>query len=253
MKSNAAALQQRPFHLSKKPEKPTMPIPHLPFSLWMSITALGSVGVMIPLALAAAAWLALAYSWRYALGWLALLGVASGIVFASKVAFIGWGLGVRGWNFTGVSGHAMVATAVIPVALFVALLRSRGTLRAAGVVAGLLLGGIIGVSRVVLHAHSVSEVVTGWGLGALVALTFVRLAWKAEPGKLSPAPVAASLATVAVALHGVPVPTQHWITEIALGLSGHEHPYVRARWKAVPQPAPERRTDAILAPLAMAA
>lgn len=215
-----------------------------PSSLWLSITALGSVGVMIPLALAVAAWLAIGYPRRYALGWLGVLGAASGLVFVSKIAFLGWGLGVRGWDFTGISGHAMVATAVLPVALFVALLPARGAIRAAGVLLGLAGGVAVGVSRIVLNAHSESEVIAGCALGAVVAVSFARLAWRAEAGRLSPAPVAASLAVVAITLHGVPVPTQYWITQIALELSGHERPYIRARWKAGHYDAPIRRTEA---------
>ncbi|WP_159835814.1 phosphatase PAP2 family protein [Burkholderia sp. 8Y] len=215
----------------------------LPASLWMSITALGSIGVMLPVGLAAAAWLALGYGWKYTIQWLALLGAGSGCVALSKIAFIGWGVGMRNIDFTGISGHAFMATAVLPVACFVALLPARGAVRAGGVALGLLLGVVVGGSRVVVNAHSVSEVVTGCALGGAVAIAFVSIAWRAEPGKLSPTPVTASLCAVVVALHGVPVPTQHWITEIALGLSGHGRPYVRARWKAKIYRAPERRAD----------
>jgi membrane-associated phospholipid phosphatase len=215
----------------------------LSFSAWIFMTALGSVGVMGPVALIVAAWLALGYRWKYAGAWLALLGAASGLVALSKIAFIGWGIGVRHLDFTGISGHALMSTAVLPVAIFVALLPTRGAVRAIGVALGLMLGIWVGVSRVVLDAHSVSEVVAGCALGAVVALAFVWIAWRAESGKLAPAPVAASLAVVVVALHGVPVPTQHWITEIALGLSGHERPYVRASWKAKTFRAPDRRTE----------
>jgi membrane-associated phospholipid phosphatase len=215
----------------------------LPVSTWISVTALGSVGVMGPVALIVAAWLAVGYRWKYAGAWLALLGTASTLVALSKIAFIGWGIGVRHLDFTGISGHALMSTAVLPVAIFVALLPARGTIRALGVAFGLLLGVWVGVSRVVLDAHSVSEVVAGCALGAAVALAFVWFAWRAESGKLAPTPVAASLAAVVVALHGMPVPTQHWITEIALGLSGHERPYVRASWKSKAFRAPERRTE----------
>ncbi|WP_244816837.1 phosphatase PAP2 family protein [Caballeronia sp. Lep1P3] len=218
----------------------------------MSVTALGSIGVMLPVALAAAAWLALGYRWKYTFEWLGLLGAGSGAVALSKIAFIGWGIGMRDLDFTGISGHAFMATSVLPVALFVALLPARGAIRAGGVAIGLLLGAAVGGSRVAVNAHSWSEVVAGCILGAFVALAFARIAWQAEPGKLSPTPVAASLAAVVVALHGVPVPTQHWITEIALGLSGHERPYVRARWKTKNYRIPERRAE-FDAPRALAA
>ncbi|KIG08571.1 PAP2 family protein [Caballeronia concitans] len=215
----------------------------LPVSVWMSITALGSTGVMLPVAIAAAAWLALGYRWKYTVEWIALFGAGSCLVALSKIAFIGWGIGIRNVDFTGFSGHAYMATSVLPVAMFVALLPARGAIRASGVLFGLLLGVVVGGSRVVVNAHSVSEVVSGCALGAAVSLAFVCIAWRAEAGKLSPTPVAASLAAVVVALHGVPVPTQHWITEIALGLSGHHYPYVRALWKSKSHRRLERRTD----------
>jgi membrane-associated phospholipid phosphatase len=218
-----------------------------PLSLWISITSLGSVGVMIPLALAAAAWLALGYPKRFALCWLVLFGGASMLVLLTKIAFLGWGLGLRQWDFTGISGHAMVSSAALPVALFVALLPGNRWVRGLGVSVGVLAGVLVGVSRLRLNAHSVSEVVAGCALGALVALLFVAYAWRAEAGRLSPAPVAASLALVALTLHGVAVPTQRWVTDIALHLSGHERPFIRARWKAgrydPPVSVPVRRVD----------
>lgn len=203
-----------------------------PLSTWLSITSLGSVGVMIPLALVIAAWLALGYPWRFAVSWLALLGGACGLVFLTKIAFLGWGIGYRAWDFTGISGHAMASSAVLPVALFVACLPGRPWLRALGAGAGVIAGVMVGVSRILLNAHSVSEVIAGCALGAAAALLFVAFAWRAEAGKLSPAPVAVSLALITIALHGMPVPTQRWITDIALQLSGHEQPFIRARWKA---------------------
>lgn len=217
-------------------------------SFWINVTALGSVGVMAPVALAAAAWLAVGYRWKYAFAWLGLLGAAGALVALTKIAFIGWGVGVRDWDFTGISGHALMSTATLPVALFVALLTTPRVWRASGVALGLALGVLVGVSRVVLDAHSWSEVVAGCALGAVVALAFVAIAWRAEPGRVSGTPVAASLAAVVLLLHGIPVPTQQWITQIALGLSGHERPYVRARWKIRHYEIPQRRTDLQVTP-----
>ncbi|HEY4295481.1 MAG TPA: phosphatase PAP2 family protein [Paraburkholderia sp.] len=208
-------------------------MPDLPLHLWYAITSLGGAGMTLPLAFAIALWLALGYTWRMAAGWLLLLGVAIGVVTVTKLAFLGWGVGVRELDFTGVSGHAMLSTAVYPVTLFLMLLPTRPAIRLIGVVLGLAAGVAVGLSRVVLSAHSPSEAVTGCLVGALAALLFVRIAWNAEPGRLAALPVAVSMLVLAVLMHGVHVPTQRWVTHIALTVSGHERPFIRAKWKAV--------------------
>jgi membrane-associated phospholipid phosphatase len=227
-------------------------MPDLPFHIWYSITSLGSVRPALPLAIAIALWLALGYSWRMAAGWLLLLGAAIGVVTVTKLAFLGWGVGVRELDFTGVSGHAMLSTAVYPVALFLMLLPARPALRLVGVLIGLAAGIAVGLSRVVLDAHSPSEAITGCIVGALTALMFVRWSWDAEPGRLSAVPVTVSLVMLFVGLHGVHVPTQRWVTHIALKVSGHDRPFIRARWKAgrynSPNAAPLSQTQNTLVP-----
>jgi hypothetical protein len=207
-------------------------MPDLPSHVWYSITSLGGAGLTLPLAIAIALWLALGYSWRMAAGWLLLLGAAIGVVTVTKLAFLGWGVGVRELDFTGLSGHAVLSTAVYPVALFLMLLPARPAFRLAGVLLGLAAGIAVGLSRVVLSAHSPSEAITGCIVGAVTALMFVRWSWDAEPGRLSAVPVAVSLLMLTVGLHGVHLPTQRWVTHIALKVSGHERPFIRARWKA---------------------
>jgi hypothetical protein len=48
------------------------------------------------------------------------------------------------------------------------------------------------------------------------------------------------------------VPTQRWVTHIALKVSGHDRPFIRAKWKAVrdvrPATAPLSQTLNTLAP-----
>ena len=227
-------------------------MPELSDHLWYSITSLGGAGMTLPLAFAIALWLAVGYTWRMAAGWLLLLGAAIGLVTVTKLAFLGWGVGVRELDFTGVSGHAMLSTAVYPVALFLILLRTHPSVRVLGVLLGLAAGMAVGLSRVVLSAHSPSEAITGCLVGALAALLFVRMAWKAQPERLSAFPVAVSLMVLAVLMHGVHVPTQRWVTHIALKVSGHERPFIRAKWKAVrdvrPTAAPLSQTRNTLAP-----
>jgi hypothetical protein len=206
-------------------------MPDLPLRLWYLISSFGGAGVTLPLALAIAVWLAIGYSARMALNWLVLLTVAVVLVTGTKLAFLGWGIGVHVWDFTGLSGHAMLSTAVYPVALFLVLLPAQRTWRIAGVVIGLALGMAVSYSRIVLEAHSPSEAITGCLVGALTALLFIRLHWDATPGRLSAAPVILSLLLLTVALHGVHLPTHRWVTHLALRVSGHERPYVRAHWK----------------------
>src|SRR5262249_56775331 len=98
----------------------------------------GGASVTLPLTVAIALWLAVGYSSRLALGWIALIAGAGSIVLATKLAFLGWGIGVRDWGFTGVSGHAMMSTAIYPVACFLILLPAPSALRLAGPVAGVV-------------------------------------------------------------------------------------------------------------------
>jgi len=207
-------------------------MPDLPTHLWYSITNLGGAGLALPLAFAIALWLVAGYSPRMAASWLLLLGTAVALVTVTKIAFLGWGVGIREVDFTGVSGHAMLSTAVYPVALFLMLHGARSPVRVAGVLAGLAVGLAVGFSRVVLDAHSPSEAVTGCIVGALTALAFVRYWWDEPTTRLSAATLTVSLVALTFALHGVRVPTHRWVTDIALTVSGHERPYMRARWKA---------------------
>jgi undecaprenyl-diphosphatase len=66
------------------------------------------------------------------------------------------------------SGHA--AFAVAWVACAVVLVRAGGTLatRFAAVTAALALAVVIGLTRVYLRAHYLSDVEGGWGLGAAI-------------------------------------------------------------------------------------
>jgi hypothetical protein len=223
-------------------------MPDLPLHYWYLTSSIGGASVTVPLALAIALWLALGYSVRLALGWVALIAGAALVVTVTKLAFMGWGIGVRELDFTGLSGHAMMSTAVYPVAAFLVLLPARAGARLAGLAVGFCIGVAISFSRVVVEAHSPSEAIAGCVMGAVVALLFVRVAWHVAPGRspLSALPVLTSLVVLVVAFHNVHVPTHRWVENIALKVSGHARPFVRARWKA----SHERRSNVIFEPVA---
>jgi hypothetical protein len=96
-----------------------MPV-HFPdaLRLWHVITRLGEAQILLPVAL-----LATLPLWRrpgarpLAIRWVALLSLAVLVTTASRVAFIGWGIGWAELDFTGISCHAMFATAVYPLLL----------------------------------------------------------------------------------------------------------------------------------------
>ena len=88
---------------------------------WGQITRLGEAQILLPAMALALVWL-----WRQAGGrplavaWLLATGVAASITTVSKVAFLGFGVGHAPLDFTGFSGHAMFAAALMPVLVIVA-------------------------------------------------------------------------------------------------------------------------------------
>lgn len=97
--------------------------------------------------------------------WAMALMVVGLVVLASKLAFLGWGIGVASLDFTGFSGHAAMSAVVWPMAAFIAATTHRAGKWAA--MLGFALAAAVGYSRIPLNAHSWSEVVSGGLLGAL--------------------------------------------------------------------------------------
>jgi membrane protein DedA with SNARE-associated domain/membrane-associated phospholipid phosphatase len=66
------------------------------------------------------------------------------------------------------SGHAAYAVAYVAVAIAIAHAFPRFVYRAAVVTAAIVVAAAVGLSRVYLHAHYLSDAVAGWGLAAAV-------------------------------------------------------------------------------------
>lgn len=203
--------------------------------LWHVYGVLGSVAVTGPIGLAIAVWLVAGKSWRLTLAWSLLFGVGMALVVATKMAFIGWGVGVESVAFAGISGHAMRAAAVYPVALYLLAYGGGAPLRLAALAAGVVLAVLIAISRVVINVHSVSEVVTGCLLGFTVAAAFL---WYARSGRtlvMSRVLGLLCLPVLLIAPRVEPIPTEMWITRAALYLAGHQQPHIPYIWRA-PRP-----------------
>jgi len=202
-------------------------IHRLPADFWYFLSRLGEMQLMLPIALALVAWLAWAGEGRRAALWLAMVGLAVGITAASKIAFIGWGIGSARLNFTGFSGHAMHAAAVMPLlAGSITADRSRW-IRLGAVTFALALAMLVAISRIKLGAHSPSEVFLGYLLGGLASSLALGLGNPphAHPQRWLVASVFAALLLNSSMLPTLP--THDVVTRVALQLSGRDKPYTR--------------------------
>jgi membrane-associated phospholipid phosphatase len=158
-----------------------------------------------------------------------LSGVA--LVIVTKALFIGWGVGDRTLDFTGISGHAMLSAAIFPTAVYLVLHRRSLRARWAGAVAAALIALAVATSRVLLNAHSISEVVSGVGLGFLISAVFLLLSRRLPDPHLRGRVLLIVFGLLVVLLYGQRLPTQHWIREAALSVAGRERPFIREVWQ----------------------
>jgi membrane-associated phospholipid phosphatase len=196
---------------------------------WHALTRIGEAQILLPAALLTAGKL-LRHATTRALAWwwMAMLAVTVIATTATKVAFIGWGLGVPEWDFTGVSGHTMLSAAIYPF-LFGALTLGRShRVRVVALLFGAALAVLVGISRVKVGAHTGSEVIAGWLLGGAVNLAALALlrAPREPIGVLMPAAMAVWL--LIMPAHAPAARTHTMVTRLALSLSGHQRPYTRA-------------------------
>lgn len=200
---------------------------------WSKITLFGDVTITSLVALAIGVMLLADGEKRLALWWMLLFSAGMALVAATKIAYIGCGIGVGlgPLHFSGISGHAMRAAAVPPVLLYLMLKKASPTSRMFGVLCGYGVAMLIGVSRLAVHVHSVSEVVTGWMLGGLVSAAFIRLASPLRKSVFTRFRVSLILLALLPAPYVRPAPTQDWLVSMTLYISGHDRPYQRVEWK----------------------
>lgn len=201
----------------------------VPNASWRSFTWLGDSALMLPVALLIALWLATSRrTWPTAALWLLLFGLGSSVILASKLAFLGWGVGSARFNFTGFSGHTAISASVWPVALWLLSSRAAHWQRVALVLLGWALAAAIGLSRLALMAHSVSEVAAGLLLGVAVSATFLVFQHRhPHPRLWWPGVCVSFLLPLAFQTPGTPAPTQNLLEQIAVQLAGIERPYTR--------------------------
>ncbi|MDY0744762.1 phosphatase PAP2 family protein [Paucibacter sp. R3-3] len=196
---------------------------------WHLFTRLGEAQILLPLDLVAMAWLWLgAKRGGLALRWLACMGTAATLTTITKLAFIGWGVGSAEWDFTGISGHAMFASASFPMLAWVSMMNRSEATQRAGIVTAFVLAAAIAYSRLPVHAHSPSEALAGFLVGCVASVMSLRGLTGSHPAVL-PLWLPTALAAALLALPAsAPAPRTHeWVTRLSLELSGRDRPYVR--------------------------
>ena len=200
---------------------------------WQWVSFFGDSTVLLPSAAAVFMVLFLRRpSRQIAWQWGLRFGIPGAIVSASKLAFMGWGIGIRELDFTGFSGHTALSTAFWPIFLWLLCTRGSIALRRTAMVMGYLLAGLVGYSRLAIHAHSPSEVIAGLLLGACGSALFLLLqrnSSRVVDAQLSWGGVLSLIIIPVVLLNiGTKAPTQSLLGEIAVKLGPLEKPFTRA-------------------------
>lgn len=193
---------------------------------WWVITHMGASSLLLPALLLVVGGLWESGARAVARSYLLRIALAITLTVISKCLFFGWGVGIEALDFTGISGHTLLATSILPLLL-------RGVpwpalqARSGPEAIGWALAIAVGVSRVMVNAHSVSEVLAGWALGAAVSWPALR-ALGARPlthwaSKFAPL-------ILLLAFHGnsaTLLPTHEIEVRLALWVSGQGKPFMR--------------------------
>ena len=170
----------------------------------------------IPVAVTGAVWLALSDR-ALALRWILLLAAGMVLIGITKILYAGCGIEIASLGLRVISGHTTLSTAIWTVTI-VLLCRGAGRSVYAGAAAGLLVGILTATARIFDHAHTVSEVIAGWLLGATVAVLFMRALMRSDVKLFRPGVAAVGLSLVTTIAYGHHAPFQAMIEEYSPGV-----------------------------------
>lgn len=172
------------------------------------LTDFADQAVILPLVLAVAVALAVQGWRRGAVVWLAVVAATFAATLGLKLAFLACSPLFGPMDVRSPSGHVAAAT-VVAGGLAVMLTRRRASIVPVAVLAAV----VIGVSRLLLGAHSLPEVVVGAAVGLAGAGALLRLA--GPPPALRTAPLALTVLAIAVLFHGLHLPAEAAIRHTA--------------------------------------
>ncbi|MCO4876927.1 phosphatase PAP2 family protein [Paraburkholderia caribensis] len=179
--------------------------------MWNAISNVGDAALTLPLAMACAVWLRLCDP-MLARRWVFLLSIGAALVGATKILYAGCGISISAIGFRVISGHTMLATSVWTVLLALVCQAAGASIwKASGV--GLVIGALTAMARVLDHAHTVSEVVAGWTVGATVGILFIGTLGRSRTKLFRPLAAAGTLFLITSLAYGHHAPIQRLIDE----------------------------------------
>lgn len=188
---------------------------------WWFLTDFGDSAVTLPLAMAIALALLAGRRLRMAALWVLCVGGAATATGGIKLLMKACHGPFAATPLVAPSGHtAMSMTVYGGLALLVArhLPGWRGRLAMA---AALLLVPAIGLSRVMIGAHTAAEVAAGLAVGGLALAALYGLAPRQDPFALPLVWLAAALAAILAVSYGDHWPIEDLLRDLALVLRGH--------------------------------
>jgi membrane-associated phospholipid phosphatase len=184
--------------------------------MWNAISNIGDAAVTLPIAAVCAIWL-MRSDWRLAGRWILFLAAGMVLVGITKILYFGCGVGIPAIEFRVISGHTTLSTAIWTVALAL-LFRCKGGSARVGATLGLLIGALTAVARVFDNAHTISEVISGWLLGAAIATLFIRAFERSGARLFFPYMAPLSLMLIATVAYGHHAPFQKMIEDYSHGV-----------------------------------
>jgi membrane-associated phospholipid phosphatase len=174
----------------------------------VALTDFGDLAVLLPLAAAMLIWLLLDFS-RAASGWALALGLCIGLTVLLKIVFYGC---PPAGDMHNPSGHTSLSILVYGALTLAATAGRRGLRRVLMIGGGSGLILAIGVSRLLLNAHSVPEVGLGLIIGTVSLALFCRQYLECPNTKVWPLLVAAGV--LVSILHGRELQAEQYLHRI---------------------------------------
>lgn len=190
---------------------------------WNSLTYFGDSMLLLPTGIIIALFMAWKVSGKLTpVAWLITFGIVGLLVSVSKLLFLAWGIGSVSYNFTGFSGHTTMSATVWPVLLWLLSGGYHRNVHRVMIAIGYVIPVMVGISRVVIGAHSVSEVVTGLIIGVTASTLFLFTHRRNSISAFTvPQLVMMLIVPLILVSTGKQATTQGMIEQIAAHITGH--------------------------------